>query len=249
MQAQSRREVHIDAFADGVQRYPRHAVVFIDILLSSTTLVTSATQGRRTLVAASLDEGRRRARGLRNPILAADPGADAGFEFDSRTGPSRLSTLASPERPFLLLSPAVGFFSEAGQAPALFVACLRNMTATIEALSQEHDEVVLVATGHAGQARCEDQMVAGWMGARLLELGYAPSGLQTIRAIERWGRADLSVLALGRGADHLRRLGRDEDLDFVLQRVDDLDTVCRYHADEVRATWPAPVHRVAAMAH
>lgn len=248
MQDHSRREVHIDTVADGLQRHPRHAVVFIDILMSSTTLVTSATQGRRTLVVANLDEGRRRARGLRNPILAADPGAEAGFEFDSRTGPSHLSTLGNPERPLMLLSPAAGSLAEAEQAPARFIACLRNMTATINALSEEHDEVVLVASGHAGQARCEDLMAAGWMGARLLELGYVPSGLQTIRAIERWGRADLSVLALGRAADHLRRLGRDEDLAFVLQRVDDLETVCRYQGDEVMATWPVAVQRVATAA-
>jgi phosphosulfolactate phosphohydrolase-like enzyme len=157
--------------------------------------------------------------------------------------------MRSPERPLLLLSPVAGFLATTGGAPASYVACLRNMTATVDAIAKEHARVVLVAAGHEGRSRCEDQMVAGWMAARLVERGYTPGGLQTARHIERWSRADLSVLGLGRGADHLRRLGRDADLDFVLHSVDDLQAACRYYRDEVRATWPAPLHRVVATAH
>ena len=75
-------------------------------------------------------------------------------------------------------------------------------------------------------------------------------GLRTAREVDRWSRADPSVLALGRGADHLRRMGHDDDLNFALSRVDDLDLVCLYDDHEVRAHWPSrPLQSVAVAAN
>ena len=51
MQGKSGREVVVDALAEGAQRRRGYALVVVDVLLSSTTLVTAASQGRRTFVA------------------------------------------------------------------------------------------------------------------------------------------------------------------------------------------------------
>jgi phosphosulfolactate phosphohydrolase-like enzyme len=145
----------------------------------------------------------------------------------------------------VVISPAAQVLYNAQAAPAVYVACLRNMSATAELLAQRHDRVTLVGAGFGGQVRYEDQMVAAWIACKLIEKGFEPAGLPTVREVERWARVDLSVAALGRGAEHLRRLGRGRELDFVLSRVDDLQVVCRFHAGEMREVWPSPMRSVA----
>ena len=65
--------------------------------------------------------------------------------------------------------------------------------------------------------------------------------------MERWAQADLSMLSLGRGADQLRRLGRGDEIDFVLRRVDDLALACSYRGGEVRASRPKPAGAAASV--
>ena len=79
-------------------------------------------------------------------------------------------------------------------------------------------------------------MVAALMAGLFMERGYEAGDLRTAREVGRWSRADRSVLSLGRGADHLRRLGHDADLNFALSHVDDLDLVCLYSDSEIRST-------------
>jgi phosphosulfolactate phosphohydrolase-like enzyme len=128
----------------------------------------------------------------------------------------------------------------------------------VEAVAEAHEQVAVIAAGHAGQPRSEDQMVAADRG-RLVKAGYACSNPSTAREVERWAQADLSMLSLGRGADQLRRLGLDDEIDFVLQRVDDLALACSYRGGEVTVSRresarpaasivPAPA-RIAASAH
>jgi phosphosulfolactate phosphohydrolase-like enzyme len=159
-------------------------------------------------------------------------------------GLSRLET-ADDGRPFVLVSSSVEVLEKAAGAPAVYVACLRNLSATVDALAESHDQVAIVAAGHGTDTRCEDQLAASWMARQLVAMGYEPASHQTVREMQRWAYADLSVVALGRGAEHWRRQGREEDVDFVLRRVDDLDLVCSYETGgEVRghrSRLPAPV--------
>lgn len=247
MSGRTNRQVHVDALTEGLARYEDHALVFVDPLLASTTLVTSCAQGRRTWLASTAEEGRRRAWSLPRPILAGEPGLALGPDIDSGTGPARLIAMPETERPLVFVCPW------ASPLPALrpavtFVACLRNITATVEAL-RPFDRVAVVGAGFGGSTRCEDQMVAAWIAGRLLGHGYHAGSLRTSREIARWSRADVSVMALGRGADHLRRMGHDEDLDFVLRRIDDLDVACLWTGSEVRVAWHAPVRGTATAAH
>jgi phosphosulfolactate phosphohydrolase-like enzyme len=242
MPSQTKQEVFVGTVGAVHDRGPDAAMVLIDVLLSTSTAVTSAASGRRTLLAQSVDEGRRRAQPLTNPILAAEPGfADAG-EFDSETGPARLAAMTDMARDLVLVAP--GGQSSGDESPSAYLACLRNMTATAAGLAERHQRVYLVPVGHEGHQRCEDQMVAAWIARTMIELGFVPGDLRTAREIERWSRADLSVLALGRGADYLRRLGRDADLDFVLSKIDDVDMVCRLRSAELFVQVATPTVRV-----
>jgi phosphosulfolactate phosphohydrolase-like enzyme len=245
MPGRTTRQVHLETLGEGLPHREGQALVFVDLFLASTSVVTSCAQGRRTWLAPTADEGRRRARGLPRPILAGEPGLALGPDIDTGAGPSRLLDLDAA-RPFVLVCPWVSLLP--AKAPAVFVACLRNMQATVSALA-EFDDVAVVGAGYRGRVRSEDQMVAAWIANRLVGHGYRAGDLRTEREIARWAKADVSMLALGRGADHLRRLGRDEDLEFVLRRVDDLDLACRYAGAEVEEAWRVTEREAAATAN
>lgn len=243
MLTRRRRGVNIDALPESVYRYVDTAIVCIDVFLSSTTVVTAVAKGRRIVPAATVDDARARARGLPNPILASELGGPK--DFDLWSGPVAYQSRTDLGRPLVLVSPVSQLMLNAQAAPAVYVACLRNMSATAELLAVRHERVALVGAGYAGEPRCEDQMVAAWIARELIERGFEPDGLNTAREVERWAHADLTLASLGRGAEYLRRLRQDEDLDFVMSRVDDLDLVCRYHAGEVRGIWLSPSRRMA----
>ncbi|HEV7500920.1 MAG TPA: 2-phosphosulfolactate phosphatase [Vicinamibacteria bacterium] len=241
MRSHTRRVVQIDALAEGVVRHVDQAIVCIDVLLSTTTAVTSVAQDRRTLMATTAAEASASARGLTNPILAAEPGLPGAEGFDPEAGPAGLEGRQEMARPLVLATPAAHLLFKARRASAVYVACLRNMTATVDMLARQHERVALVGAGHGSDVRYEDQVAAAWMGRRLLEAGVEPADYQTARAIDRSARAGLSLLGLGRGAEYLRRTGRERDLEFTLSHVDDLEVSCRFQGGEVRAVWPHPL--------
>jgi phosphosulfolactate phosphohydrolase-like enzyme len=252
MGPRQKREVVIDALAQGVHRHLESAVVCIDVFLSTSTLVTAVATGRRALLTTSLEAGRRRAASLKDAVLVNEATVSLPVSGGEGTGPSYLDGRAD-RRPFVLVSPTAELVEKAVGASAVYVACLRNLSATVDALAASHDRVALVGAGHGSETRCEDQLAAAWMARQLVAMGFEPASHQTVREMERWAHADLSVVALGRGAEHWRRHGRGEDVDFVMKHVDDLDLVCVYNEGEVRRatyrladSWVGPLQAVAA---
>jgi len=241
----ARREVQIDALADSVHRHVDRAIVCIDVLLSSTTVVTALAQGRRTLLAGTVAEARVHARGLTSPLLVSEPGLPGAEGPEFCGGPLSLETGGDPSRPLVVVSPVAQLLHNARSAPAVYVACLRNMSATAELLAQRHERVTLVGAGHGSEVRYEDQMVAAWIARKLMAKGFEAEGHYTTREVERWSRVDVSVAALGRGAEFLRRMGRGGELDFVLSRIDDLDLACRFHGGEMQQVWTTRVSSMA----
>jgi phosphosulfolactate phosphohydrolase-like enzyme len=241
MASQSRRVVQIDALAESVSRHVDGAIVCIDVFLSTTTVTTSIGQGRRTLVAATAAGARAYARGLTNPILAGEPGLLGTDGFDQEAGPADLEERQDVARPLVLAAPAAELLHNARGASAVYVACLRNMSATAELLARTHERVILVGAGHGSDVRYEDQIAAAWIGHRLVKLGFEPVDHLTAREIDRWSSADVSLVALSRGAEYLRRAGRARDLEFALTHVDDMEISCRFQGGEMRGV-PSSVH-------
>jgi phosphosulfolactate phosphohydrolase-like enzyme len=229
----SRREVRIDALADSVCRHVDHAIVCIDVLLSSTTVATSLSQGRRTVLAATVEEARVRGRALARPLYVSEPGLPGADGPDFRGGVLALESREGKDQDVVVVSPTAQILQNARSAPAVYVACLRNMSATAALLAERHDRVTLVGAGHGAEIRSEDQMVAAWIARKLFEHGFEASGLHTAREVERWGGADLSLAALGRGAEHLRRAGWGRELELVMSRIDDLDFACSFESGEL----------------
>jgi phosphosulfolactate phosphohydrolase-like enzyme len=219
------RTVVIDAFPHRVTRYlDADAVVCIDVMLSTTTLVTAAASGRRAAVAASVEEVRTRTRELETAVVAGDDPTAGCTLLDSPVAVERL-----PDRGSLVLlsPPGTELIRNAAACRRVLVACFRNLSATAAHLAAEGGRVALLAAGCREEFSCEDQMAAAWMAERLLDQGFRPVDRRTAELVRRWKGIEPALAALGNSAVELRRAGRDEDVEFVLGHFDDLDLPCR----------------------
>jgi hypothetical protein len=126
---------------------------------------------------------------------------------------------------------------------AVYVACLRNLGATVVELDRSARRVAIVAAGHGGDARFEDEMVAAWMAGRLRAEGFVPEDRTTAVAIERWSRGSVGLIGLGRSAESLRASGRQADVDFVLSHVEDVESAARVCDGPLRVAAPRDVTR------
>jgi phosphosulfolactate phosphohydrolase-like enzyme len=230
------KTVAVDVLPGSVDRYPDcDAVVCIDVILDCTALVTAAAAGRRAVTARTLEEALALIGERERPLYCADPGAVL------RPGTRHCSLLDvvqedDPARPLVVAgSPGAELIANAASVPALYLACLRNVSATVDWLAARHRRVVLIGAGSGGDYRCEDQMVAAWMGRRLLERGFSAQSMATNESVTRWGEADAALAGWGKSAEELRRRGRYADLELVLGCVDDLALVCMARGGEVRA--------------
>ena len=83
----------------------------------------------------------------------------------------------------------------------------------------------MLGAGTRGQFRREDQMACAWIAEQLVASGYFPETEETSSYITRWSGKSPDEARYGRSADYLRRSGQEQDLEFVLDHIDDLDTV------------------------
>jgi len=223
-----RRTVTIDSVSDSPTRHGNcDAMVLVDVICDTTTLVTAAAQGRATFPAASAPAALRLASGLSNALVIADEDEAWRPGFHVPNSPAALAAL-SDRRP-LVLSCLAGATLAANSLiwPDVYLACLRNLTATAGQLSLHHRRVLILEGGASdGDVRCEDQLVAAHIARHLVESGFEPEGFATQETLRRWGRADFALLSWGRSAEELRRRQRSADLEFVLSHIDDLDAAC-----------------------
>jgi phosphosulfolactate phosphohydrolase-like enzyme len=231
----TKRTLTIDSFPDSAFRnLEADAIVCVDVMLTTTLLVTAVAQGRRTLLAATEDEARRLAAGLPCACLAGGREDGPKGDFDLPDSPTALlrQPLASPLVVFA--PPGTELIANAADAATVLVASFRNLTATAERLF-DCEEVALLGAGCREEFRCEDQMATAWIGQRLLAAGFEPGDRRTAALIQRWAGIDPALAGWGNSAEALRRAGRTEDLEFVLGHVDDVDVACRYRDGELRA--------------
>jgi len=223
------RTVAIDSVLESPARHsPCDAVVLIDVICDTTTLVTAAAQERAVYPAASASAALFLGRELREPLLAADEDEAWRPGFELRNSPAALAG-RSDRRPFVLACGTGATLAASGLFwPEVYLVCLRNLTATARRLALRHRRVLVLDGAHEGDIRCEDRLAAAHLARALVDAGYEADGLGTRETIERWGAADSSLLSWGRSAEELRSRGQHEDLDFVLSHTDDLNIVCTF---------------------
>ena len=243
----SQKSLRIDVLQEGDWRYDSDAVIFIDIFLTTTCLVTAASQQRRVLVAADTEDAFAMGRRLDQHLRAADVGESCPRGFDASLGPAALSLLSDSRLPLIYMFDGAGLLGAAGADTSVYIACLRNLAATAAHVANRHTRVAILCAGDQGESRCEDQIAAAKLAVMLQARGFAVEDRTTAAEIARWRSADIALVGWGRSAEALRAAGRAPDVEFVLKGVDDLDAVCSVAGREiVDASVGSQAHAVSA---
>ena len=228
------RTVAIDCFVQNFPGFrPGYAVVAVDVMRATTMAVTSVLLGRRCFPAATIDSGIQIAQGLSNPILAGELGGNMPYGFDIDNSPAALVKRSDTARPMVMVSTSgTQLICESAQvASVVYTACLRNFSAQAALLVAQHPRVSIVGAGSRGEFREEDQLCCAWIAERLLDSGYTPEG-DTARLVERWKGAAVTDMLMSNSVRFLRSTGRERDLDFILEHVDDSNAVFRFEDGE-----------------
>ncbi|MDX2055542.1 MAG: 2-phosphosulfolactate phosphatase [Polyangiaceae bacterium] len=229
------RTVVIDCFAASAEKYGKGcAVVAVDVIRATTTLLTALSLGRRIYPARSTDEAAAMARLLDKPLLVGELGGNVPYGYDLTNSPVLVTALSTvnggaftaPERPIILTSSSgVPLLLDAKNSDATYAGCLRNYSAMAEHLARHHDRVALIGAGTRGEFRREDQLGCAWIAEKLLAAGFEAEDDKTRALVDRWHNSDLQPIREGKSADYLRRSGQVFDLEFVLSNIDDLKLV------------------------
>ena len=219
--------VVIDCLQESTFRYrTEYVIVVVDVMRATTTATTALSLGRRVYPASNSDEAFVIASTLDHPLLVGELGGNMPYGFDLNNSPAQIAARTDVERPMVLVSSSgtALLINSAGSA-AVFVACFRNHTAVAKYLAGRHKRVAVLGAGTRGQFRREDQMCCAWIAEHLMKEGYKPETPQTREYIYRWSGVSTDAASESESAEYLRRSGQEQDLEFILAHVDDLDIV------------------------
>lgn len=215
------------------------AVVAVDVIRATTTAVTAASTGRRCYPVGSVEEAALLQAELDNALLAGELGGAMPYGFEENNSPAAMAARADVERPLVLLSTSgTQLLSDQAPREALYAACLRNVTATVEHLIGRHERIALIGAGTRGEFREEDQLCCAWLAEGLIRHGFRPRHW-TADIVRRWHDVPVAALATGPSARFLRESGQERDLEFVLSHHDDLRGVYAMTSGQL-ALVPAP---------
>lgn len=233
--------VRIDYLPESAARYGKdYAVVAVDVIRATTSIVTAVLLGRRCFTVASVAAAERLAQRLANPLLIGELGGDVPGGFDMNNSPADLAARSDVQRPAIILSSAgTQLLHTARDAAAVYVACLRNYSAVASYIAGRHEKIAVIGAGSKGEFREEDQLCCAWIAAALVRSGFVPSDTETAELIERWENAPLADFLVSHSIAYLRRSNQTRDLDFIMARVNDTDCVCVQQGSEILPTVPA----------
>ena len=230
------KTVAIDYLPDSVSRYPPGwAIVVVDVIRATTTAITAVSAGRRCFTAPNVETARNIARKFDGALLAGESGGELppGFEMDN--SPAQLAGRKDTYRPLILVSSSgTKAIHEAAGRDAVYLGSFRNYSALPEYLAGHYSRVAVIGAGTKGEFREEDQICCAWIASGLIGKGYSPDNRQTVSIVERWRDAPPSACLCSRSVDFLRRTGRLNDLNFILEHVDDLPAVFPVRQGEVK---------------
>jgi 2-phosphosulfolactate phosphatase len=211
------------------------ATAAVDIMRATTTAVTIAATGRRCLPVPTVEAARARAAELEDPLLVGEMGGELPEGFHLQNSPTAMESRNDLHRPAVLVSSSgTRLLHEARVADAVYAACLRNTSAQVRHLAAHHPRVAVIGAGTKGEFRDEDQLGCSRIAAGLADHGYEVADSATAEVIDRWRDAPVEACCDGPSADYLRRTDQVEDLDFVVNRVDDVNGVFRLEDGELR---------------
>jgi len=230
-----RKTVVIDCFPESVETYRNgYAIVAVDVIRATTTVVTGVARGRRCFPVPSIEAADLLATQLTNPLLVGELDGLKPNSFEMNNSPAELESRTDIHRPMILLSTSgTRLICGAQEEQRMYVACLRNYSSQAAHLAAHYATVALIGAGSKGEFGEEDQLCCAWIGERLLRAGFEPQDARTTAIIERWSSVPADAIIDGASAQYLRRSDQCQDLEFILTHVDDLDEVYRFERDQV----------------
>jgi phosphosulfolactate phosphohydrolase-like enzyme len=147
--------------------------------------------------------------------------------------PAAVSMLDGSNPIVLLSSAGTQLLAHARGASAIYVACLRNFTATATQIAFADRRVALIGAGTRGEARPEDQMVCAWIGRLLIDHGFRAENEATLQEVAAWDGVGVEVITSSPSAEYLRKTNQTQDIDFVLGHVDDIEAIALYNGQQV----------------
>jgi 2-phosphosulfolactate phosphatase len=219
--------VAIDCFPESAERYrDRYAIVVVDVIRATTVATTAVSMGRRVFPAKTTDDASVIAATLDNPLLVGELGGNKPYGFDMTNSPVQIAARADVHRPMVLVSSSgTQLLLNAMGSEAIYLGCFRNFSAVARHIAGRHERIALLGAGSRGQFRREDQLGCARIAEKLLETGYVAETQRTGEWVSRWRHANAEDIRNGKSAEYLRRSGQQEDLEFILAHIDDLDTV------------------------
>src|SRR5687768_5970377 len=157
--------VVIDCLPENVARYRSgYAVVAVDVIRATTTLVTAAARGRRCYVADSIENARACAARLDSALLVGELPGDIPPGFHLSNSPAAMDARTDVERPMVLVSSSgTRLLCRARDCEAVYVGCLRNYQAVARHIDGRHERIAVIGAGTHGEFREEDQICCAWI--------------------------------------------------------------------------------------
>ncbi len=229
------KKVSICCYGDTPAEYAHSAaLVAVDVIRATTTVITAVSMGRQCHVAPTLLSAYETASLLPNALLAGEQDGTMPLGFDMTNSPAQLAVRSDVWRPLVLLSSTgTRLMHDIRDKDSAYVACFRNYSATIDYIAQNYHVAVLIGAGTRGEFREEDQMCCAWIADGLMESGFCSNDRVTSQLVERWRGAPRNAFLMSRSVDYLRRSGQLRDLDYILGHFDDVDTACKLNAREI----------------
>lgn len=228
--------VVVDYLPESVRQYrDGYAVVAVDVIRATTTATTAVALGRRCFPVPTIEAALPLAARLSDPLLVGELGGNMPFGFDLTNSPFEIAARKDHWRPMILLSSSgTQLMRDAATgADAGYIACLRNLTATVRFLAGRHPRVAVIGAGTRGEFREEDQYCCAKIAEGLIRQGYAAEGRQTAEVVQRWADQPFDAWVGSKSVDYLTRTNQLRDLDFILAHRDDLSSAFVVRHEEI----------------
>jgi 2-phosphosulfolactate phosphatase len=211
--------------AKSAERYwHTHSIVAIDVIRATTTAISAVLNGHECYPVDSIEMALPLAASLDRPLLAGELGGNMPYGFHLNNSPAHLAARSDTDRPVILLSTSgTVLVCEAAKGSDVFIACMRNITATADLLAHRGGRVAVIGAATRGEFREEDEMCCAAIAGALMERGFETEDGNTLETIERWKEAPHDAWTVTKSVKYLRDSGQLDDLEFVLGHWDDVD--------------------------
>lgn len=195
-------------------------IVAIDVLRATSTIVVALMQGADEVIpCAEVDEAQA-FRGRGDIVLAGERKGEIIPGFDYTNSPHDLTTAdLTNKRIVLTTSDGTRLITQASKAENVLVASTLNYQAIAQAILGLEGDWALIGAGSSGDFRPEDKVGCALVGRELQKDRYFEINENDTNFINLFARNWEQHILSSLSVEKLRKIGRDVDIDFVIDEV------------------------------